>query len=216
MTTNAREIFLQSEGDAWFLRNQGTKHRNYSDDRIVRSIATLPNLPRGAAILEIGCGGGERLHHLQREHGFKCSGIEPGASAVAHAKSLSIDAIQGTAEELPFSDRNFDIVIFGFCLYLCDRQDLFRIAAEADRVLKAPGWLVIFDFYSEHPWDRPYHHKPAVRSHKMDYRTLFSWHPAYTCFSQDVRHHELGSYTDDANEWVALSVIRKKEFTDLT
>jgi hypothetical protein len=44
----------------------------------------------------------------------------------------------------------------------------------------------------------------------MDYRTLFCWHPAYTCYHHRVLHHGQGEYTDDPQEWVATSVIRKK------
>ena len=44
----------------------------------------------------------------------------------------------------------------------------------------------------------------------MDYRTLFSWHPSYTCLTHQVRHHVDQTYTDDSQEWVALSVYEKK------
>jgi len=93
---------------------------------------------------------------------------------------------------------------------LCDRQDLFRIAQEANRVLKSDSWLVINDFYAPHPIKREYHHKPGVYSYKMDYRQLFSWHPAYTCFAHKVTFHGRNEFTDEAQEWVATSVMRKK------
>src|SRR5207253_396680 len=101
------------------------------------------------------------------------------------------------AEQLPFDDKKFDIVIFGFCLYLCDREDLFRIASEADRVLKNPGWLLILDFYSPAPLKRDYHHRSGLFSYKMDYRTLFLWNSSYTNFSHKVCHHSENTYTDD-------------------
>jgi SAM-dependent methyltransferase len=84
---------------------------------------------------------------------------------------------QGTADILPFKDHYFDIIIFGFCLYLCDREDLFRIASEADRVLGEPGWLLILYFFSPFPKKNVYHFCKGVQSYKMDYRTLFTWHP---------------------------------------
>ncbi len=99
--------------------------------------------------------------------------------------------------------------MFGFCLYLCDREDLFRIACEADRVLKNPGWLLIQDFYSPAPVKREYHHRSGLFTHKMDYRTLFTWNPSYVNLVHKVRHHSEGSYTDDPKEWVATSVLRK-------
>ena len=42
----------------------------------------------------------------------------------------------GTAEKLKFEDDKFDLIIFGFCLYLCDREDLIKIVDETNRVLK--------------------------------------------------------------------------------
>ena len=46
-----------------------------------------------------------------------------------------------------FPDNFFDMIILGFCLYLCDRNKLFKIASEVDRVLKENSYLVIIDFY---------------------------------------------------------------------
>ena len=160
-------------------------------------------------VLEIGCGNGYRLEWLQKHTAWQCSGIEPSAKAVEDACKRGVNACQGTAEELPFSSDTFDIVIFGFCLYLCDRGDLFRIAQEADRVLVNPGWLVIHDFYSTTPYRRNYHHASGVFSYKMDYQTMFLWHPSYTCYKHSVQCHKNQCYTDERQEWVATSVLRK-------
>ncbi len=176
---------------------------------MIRSIQQLPDIGPSTRLLEIGAGSGHRLRYLQENIGLRCVGLDPSASAVAHAKDLGVESVQGTADSLPYPSAAFDIVIFGFCLYLCDRSDLFKIATEADRVLRAPGWLVILDFFSHFPIEAPYRHFPGLSSHKMDYRTLFAWHPAYTCFEHSVFHHEHGTLTDASNEWVALSVLRK-------
>ena len=57
---------------------------------------------------------------------------------------------------------------------------------------------------------RAYHHKDGLFSYKMDYRQLFDWHPSYTCFSHELSHHASGDFTDDPQEWIATSVLRKK------
>ena len=211
-----KEIFLQSEGDAWFRRNQqGLAEKKLpDDDAILREILEL--LPRKGGegtdalkLLEVGCGDGMRLAWLQANLNMECAGIEPSAQAVEAASKEGVRAQQGTADSLPFGSNAFDIVIFGFCLYLCDRDDLFRIASEADRVLRSPGWLVIKDFFSPTPRARTYVHRTGVWSYKMDYRTLFTWHPAYECMTHKIRHHREFSYTDDPEEWVSISVLRK-------
>lgn len=65
------------------------------------------------------------------------------------------------------------------------------------------------DFYSPIPRARTYHHRPGVQSYRMDYRTLFTWHPDYECVTHKVRHHSEMGYTDAPDEWVAVSVLRK-------
>jgi SAM-dependent methyltransferase len=208
-----RDVFLQSEGNAWLERNP--PHRSAREfpesDDLLTAILQLP-ATQGASpakILEIGCGGGSRLAWLRQQRGFDCYGLDPSAKAVEAAAAQGVFAQQGTAEELPFDTEAFDIVVFGFCLYLCDREDLFQIACEADRVLRNPGWIVIRDFYSPTPTQRPYLHRSGIFSFKMDYRTLFTWHPGYHSFFHKLGHHVDGTYTDDTDEWVATSVLRK-------
>lgn len=210
-----KEIFLESEADAWFARNhQAITDRDFSKgDTVVEAIADLINnnhLQGKLRILEIGCGEGARLAWLAKHFDVEVVGIEPSTKAVECASVRGIEAIRGTADTLPFESGRFDIVIFGFCLYLCDRRDLFRIAQEADRVLKKEGWLVINDFFSPTPVKREYHHRPGINSYKMDYRKLFDWHPDYTCFSNRVAAHGGSEFTDDSQEWVSISIMRKR------
>lgn len=211
-----RDAFLQGEGDAWLQRNTGRADAHYEpqSDALLAEIAELePQIDsaRQTNVLEIGCGDGRRLAWLKDHRKFECFGIEPSERAVEIARSRGIDVRRGTAEQLPFDDGSFDIVVFGFCLYLCDREDLFCIASEADRVLRNPGWLLLQDFYDAAASVRAYHHREGLFSHKMDYTTLFSWHPDYTVFSHKLRHHSDGGYTDDPQEWVATSVLRKHQ-----
>lgn len=208
-----KDVFLQSEGNAWFTRNSRelAAHVDAESDLLLAELPALtsPGLGRGTRILEIGCGEGRRLAWLTKNHGCECLGIDPSTEAVEAARKRGIPVRQGTADQLPFPDKMFDIVMFGFCLYLCDREDLFQIASEADRVLKDPGWLLILDFYATAPSRRAYHHRAGLFSYKMDYRMLFSWHPGYVNFLHKVRQHPTGGYTDERDEWIAVSVLRK-------
>ena len=207
-----KEIFLQSEGDAWFTRNQqsiGTR-KLPDDDALLTELLDLQTENMGKLkVLEIGCGDGTRLNWIKNNLNVDCYGIEPSVKAVSEACAKGVNVQQGTADVLPFEKQSFDILIFGFCLYLCDREDLFRIAEEAGRVLRTPGWLMIMDFFSSVPRAKKYHHRAEIQSYKMDYRSLFSWHPDYECITHKIRHHGEMSYTDDPDEWVAVSVMRK-------
>ena len=203
-----KDAFLVSEGDAWFSRNErALQARDWSHDLACRKITSI-QAGKPARILEIGCGDGSRLLRLA-ELSHKVCGIDPSAKAVARAIERGVDAKKATADDLPYADASFDIVVFGFCLYLCDDEDLFTIVREADRVLTQPGWLLILDFEAAAPVYREYHHSAGVFSRKMDYKSMFLWHPAYTLASHEKFHHETLQWTDDPAEWVSLACLRK-------
>jgi ubiquinone/menaquinone biosynthesis C-methylase UbiE len=114
----------------------------------------------------------------------------------------------GTAEHLPVSDV-FDVVLIGFCLYLCDREDLTRIVAEVDRVLARNGLLAIVDFDPSSPRRRPYRHRDGITSFKMDYMQLFLAFPHFRLVSKHVGTHEGPSLAADDSERIAVTIARK-------
>ena len=212
MKQNQKEVFLKHEGNAWFNRNR-KKHKLGSKDKVTQAILKCLNRKQSQKkkLLEIGCGEAKRLHWLSKNLNFKCYGVEPSEKAVAVANSKNVKVIQGTADKLDFEKKKFDIIVFGFCLYLCDRGDLFQIAKEADRVLKDTGYLIILDFYSKKNTKNKYHHLPGIFSYKMDYRKLFDWHPDYTCIAHEVSDHGGSGFIDDENNWIAVSTLKKKK-----
>lgn len=207
--TRQKDTFLASEGDAWYARNAAALgSRDWSADPVSRKVRELTQGER-ARVLEIGCGDGSRLAYLQGAQGHAVAGVDPSAKAVENAVARGVRARQSTADVLDFPDASFDIVIFGFCLYLCDDEDLFRIAQQADRVLANPGWLLIVDFDAAAPTYRPYHHVPGLHSRKMDYKSMFLWHPAYTLAAYEKFDHVTHRWTDEAGEWVSVASLRK-------
>ena len=211
-----KKAFLDGEGDAWFERNRRAIGGPAYLERDPIIVAVKDILASGGfasaplRMLEIGCSNGRRLEQMRDSLAVEVAGIEPSGAAVSDAVDRGLAVKVGTADRLDYQSASFDIVVFGFCLYLCDRADLFQIGSEAHRVLKTPGWLIIHDFYAPTPTEGPYHHLNGVVSRKMDYRTLFSWHPQYECYSHQVRHHQTGRLGDDESEWVATSVLRKR------
>ena len=209
-----KEIFLGGEADAWFSRNHELLKARIFDlsDPVINAVSCIvkqSQYKKKIKVLEIGCGEGSRLAWLAENLKVDVYGVDPSGKAIELASRRGVKVKKGTAEILPFDSDSFDVVIFGFCLYLCDREDLFKIAHEADRVLKKKSWLIIIDFFSPTPISSCYHHKTGVYSFKMDYRKLFDWHPAYSCFSHRLDHHNQLGFTDDTKEWVSTSVLRK-------
>ena len=208
---NQKNAFLESEGDEWYTRNI----KNYDkyrpeDDFLLSEIVQLrecfcSNTPK---LLEIGCSAGKRLLELKNK-GFDVYGIDPSQKAIQKAKECKINAVVGTADELPYDQNSFDILVYGFCLYLCDREDLFKITAEANRVLKQNGYVLILDFHSDLLTQNNYHHLDGIISYKMDYGKLFYWHPSYSLIKLHTGLHVGFNKTDNKDEWIAISLIKK-------
>ena len=207
-----KEIFSSSEGDHWFLRNkeihENTKNEN---EVIIESLKELEITPK--VVLEIGCSNGIKLNNFNKVFGSECFGIDPSVKAIENGKKEfhNITLQVGTADSLPFDDNKFDMIIFGFCLYLCDRNDLFKIAFEADRCLCNNGYLVIKDFYSPFPYKNKYAHKEGIYSYKMNYAKLFSWNPAYNEIFNILFSHSGFSKRNIPDEKVAVTILNKSE-----
>lgn len=220
MSKKQKDLFSESEGNAWFERNRvAVERRDYNaSDPVIHAVDhCLSNLTNndfeGLSLLEVGCGEGKRLRWLQANRSLECFGVEPASKAVELAIESGVKVVRGTADTLPFEEQKFDIVVFGFCLYLCDRDDLFKIALEADRVLKKKSWLIVHDFFSDAPVDKPYHHLEGVKSYKMDYRKLWEWHPYYMCYAHEIFGHGTARHSDVSDEWVSTSILRKNVIT---
>lgn len=201
--------FLDGLGDQYYLRNRDS-HLRYTDpDKIVALVAQYGLQPK--SILEIGCGDGRRLSEFC-DAGAACFGVDPSAMAIksAQARDPRLHLSVGTAAQILQPDAKFDLVIFGFCLYLCDRADLFRIAAEADRVLCENGAIAILDFDVRNPYRKIYKHASDVYSHKMQYRDMFLWNPAYRLVSHSLVQLEGAPRVVPPDESIGLSFIVKE------
>ena len=203
-----KDIFLESEGDSYFNRNIEDFSKFF--DPLLTTIDKIPlDSSSKINVLEIGCGNSYRLLNLKKLKTWSVYGIDPSTESVLNAKKNNIIIKKATADAIPFKDNFFDLVIFGFCLYLCDREDLFKISYETDRVLKDRSWLLIYDFWAETYKKNEYKHNEHIFSFKDDYSKMFSWHPSYTIFSNNIQHHEKHTYTDDNEEWIGISLLRK-------
>lgn len=207
-----KHAFLDSEGDGWFIRNREALDAT-SPFRKLAAGRMASHLPLGVtpSVLEIGCGHGGNLAALAALRSIEGHGIDPSRQAVA-AGTMQFPELMlrtGTADQLPYDDASFDVVWFGFCLYLLDRGLLMRAVAEADRVLRDRGVLAIVDFDPEAPCVRPYHHHAGLNSYKMDYARLFLANPAYVLAEKHATSHATGRWELDPQERVALTICRK-------
>lgn len=205
-----KDIFLTSEGDAWFERNKNVYDtQNIDSDVLVDFIQKQELSPKN--VLEIGCANGSRLSLINKKFNSKCTGVDVSTKAILEGKKKFsyIDLHVESADNLNFPDESFDLVIIGFCLYLCDRKDLFTIAAQIDRVLCDGGYILIQDFHSPVAYKNEYVHHKGLFSYKMDNSQMFTWNPAYTLFALELDTHTEKSLRIIPDERVAISLIHK-------
>ena len=72
--------------------------------------------------------------------------------------------------------------------------------------------LAILDFWSPHQSINPYRHRQGIQSYKDDLPAMFSWHPSYVITDHRLRHHATRAYTDEPQEWVAATLLRRCDF----
>lgn len=200
--------FMLGEGDRYYTRNM---HKSREPDPVFEAIKNLK--PKPNTVLEIGCSDGWRLRHIRQELGSVCYGIDPSKDAITDApdsiERYGIKCWRGTAENLSIvKDQSIDMVIYAFCLYLVDREDLFRVTLEGDRVLRNGGSLVIHDFHSARAYSRVYEHAPDLRSYKQDYTQLWLGHPAYSLAGRQLFGTD-GPTPTSKDDQVTVAVLRK-------
>ena len=203
---NQKTTFLDDEGNAWFERNK-SKLEERNDFHFLNDF--LPYLNEKSIVLEIGCANGINLAYLNSKTGCSCFGIDPAKSAIEKATPHpKIKLSVGTADDFELQ-QEFDFILFGFCLYLCDRSLLPKIIYNADQHLKDSGYLGIIDFDPAYPAKKPYQHTNAVMSYKMDYSKPFLGFPAYSLVSKRSYSHAGAVFTNDEDERVASWLLYK-------
>lgn len=200
--------------DSWFSRNLS---KLSEDAALVKSTRFFADHIRPRQrILEIGTANGHQLHKLQKLTGCEAYGVDPSTLAVSDGKikyphlNLSV----GTADQLQFPDLSFDVVLFGFCLYLVDRSLLMRAVSEADRVLMQGGRLMIVDFDPSIPHRRSFAHQQGLWSYKMRYPDLWLANPEYVLDAKCSYSHEGDRFHTDPGERVAAWVLVKQNTDD--
>ncbi len=117
-----------------------------------RGIDTL----EGKRILDVGCGNGRNLQRLVDLGADTAllSGVDLREDVIERGKILNpgMDLRTGNAENLPFDDDSFDLVMqYTVFTSILDDAMKFRVAAEMLRVLRPGGLIIWFDFHYSNP-----------------------------------------------------------------
>jgi SAM-dependent methyltransferase len=104
--------------------------------------------PAGKDIVDVGCGSGALVRALA-ERGAHPIGLEISAEqlapALAHDEEHRARYVVGRAQELPFADGSFDVVVFMRALHHVPAADLPRTLTEARRVLRPGGMVYVVE-----------------------------------------------------------------------
>jgi SAM-dependent methyltransferase len=156
--------------DEWFERHCEIYH---AELEAIRQLIPSPH----AKGLEVGIGSGKFAVPL----GIKI-GVEPSETMAAKAERHGIRVVRGVAEDLPFSDAEFDFVLM--VTTICFVDDILKSFQEAFRVLK-PGGCIIVGFVDK---------ESELGKQYMDKRNTSLFYKEATFFSTQ----EVCNYLTDA------------------
>jgi len=118
--------------------------------QMVRTLIKEAELRPGEAVLEIGCGSGVLARWLARRTAGRnrITGVDINPYLLREAKALAqqeglegaIEFRDGNAEELPFSDNSFEVVM---SVTVIEEADADRMLAEMVRVTKPSGRVAV-------------------------------------------------------------------------
>ncbi|MBI5184451.1 MAG: class I SAM-dependent methyltransferase, partial [Nitrospinae bacterium] len=109
------------------------------------------NLPANARILDVGCGKGFLLYELKKLlPKAEVKGIDISSYAVENAKEEIRERLQvGNAAELPFKEKEFDLVYSITTLHNLYNFDLKKAVREIQRVSKKNSFIMVESYRNE-------------------------------------------------------------------
>jgi ubiquinone/menaquinone biosynthesis C-methylase UbiE len=116
--------------------------------RMYGKLLAPAHLSAGESLLDVGCGTGSLVRVAQKVVGERAAGVDASPAMIARARNKVPGARfeVGYAQELPFPDARFDVVVNTLMLHHLPRADRQEAIAEMRRVLKPGGRLLTVDF----------------------------------------------------------------------
>lgn len=118
---------------------------------VAQKLADHYRLKAGQKVLDVGCGMAHLLYELaQVVPKLEVCGIDISRYALEHAKEEVRERLQyGRAQELPFVDNEFDLVISLATLHNLKVYDLKKAVQEIERVSKGSSYIMVESFRND-------------------------------------------------------------------
>ena len=115
---------------------------------VAQKLADHYQLKAGQKVLDVGCGMAHLLYELtQVVPGIIVNGIDISQYALEHAKEEIRDRVRyGQAQDIPFADNEFDLVISLTTLHNLKVFDLKIAVQEIERVSKDNSYIMVESF----------------------------------------------------------------------
>ncbi len=139
-----RQIEVDKYDYIYGLKRPYTINKIRLDQAVHGMQAVLQASPDAKTLLDVGCGDGAWIKHLEKAFNLECRGVEPVAS------QANDKVITGLATDLPFPDNSFDIVS---CLDVMEHlvpEDSIPALQEIARVSRGGCLITISNTKSVH------------------------------------------------------------------
>jgi ubiquinone/menaquinone biosynthesis C-methylase UbiE len=140
-------------------------------------------IPRGAEVLDVGCGNGFIAHHLSAMLGTSAIGIDVGPATEAAIEYRRFDGIH-----FPLADDSVDAVLL--CYVLHHAQDAGAVLMEVRRVLRNGGRVIIYEDIPETRWDKGvcwiHNRQWKKRTGLCTFRNALEWERLFESFGFEI------------------------------
>ena len=156
-------------------------------------------------VLEIGCSTGFVLKRIKDLLKAKCDGIDLSSKAIKEGKMLfkDINLYQGLFENSKLRKKKYDLIVFGFFLFLVKIEDILKIFYWANRSLNKNKFIIIYDFYNSKFVKKNYKHHNKIKVYRYDYKKIFLSLPNYKLVKK------IKIFDKNMNDYVEVSLLKK-------